>query len=1060
MKRRYFGRSWRLLVLVAVVCTSLDPRQVSAQGGELTAFSPDQAAAEGRAFPSEQGKRAGPEPRGELPPLPPNPAEWVCQDPASVVGPAAIDAWCSANVERGLPAAAALRIPPPLANLLAKDVFDVAFQSFLRSRVYDTVLGWKHDLNWRLTGPYVGAIGSGLSLGVHPAVRVYYSPEMIDWLCSDRTAAIPDGAAIIKEMHAIDASLGIALDANGCMQIQADVSPSSWAVMIKNSTASQDGWYWANYAAAPQPPVAASEVGNPPILDRSAITSTDFYGGSPHPTEPNPLWFPTGYVYESSTKMPDVVYPYNQYGNYCLNCHASAESELTFVSLDNVLGPGLRYKQFGPSGAIVPTPEELGVKNLLHAPPIIALLHPDTPNAGAFVSPFAQPRAQPTPEFLDFYDQLDEVTFAQAWKERLPAETYDHIVSAAGGPAQFLTSDQCMGCHDATYSNATLPNMILKGQQQDGSTQLINLSPYAEWRASPMGLAGRDPIFFSQLQSETNNLPMHSACIENTCLHCHGVMGQRQLAIDTAGQDDQGCKALFAVTPPPEVPFGTPFRRGMVTQWPGGVNDAAQRYGALARDGISCTVCHHIAANDLGQELSFTGNFVTGPANELYGPYEDATIVPKPMQHALGITPQFADQITSSDLCGSCHNILLPVFDNAGNLLGAKYEQTTHLEWSNSDFAPGRSSPQSCQDCHMPPQFKGTPLSFQIANIESSAFAPTTNRLPNSDIALTTRDTYPRHSLHGLNLFLNEMFQQFPLLLGARQIDYMTGTATVPALITGRNSMLDMAKQETASVDIQALEKTADGKLRAVVLVANKVGHYLPSGVGFRRAFLEFLVRDAAGKVLWASGRTNDLGAILDGITDQVLPSEQPLKFPNVPFQPHYQTIESGDQVQIYQELVEGSDGSLNTSFLRRVKEVKDNRLRPKGFDPAVFAKHPSPFIQQLAELPGAERFDPYYTDPQLTGADQIEYLIPLDAETLARVDHVQVSLYNQSIPPFYLQERFRDANRGPAKKNDIQRLHHITSRLNVDAVTDDQGQPVLQNWKLLIATPQSRQLQ
>ena len=49
--------------------------------------------------------------------------------------------------------------------------------------------------------------------------------------------------------------------------------------------------------------------------------------------------------------------------------------------------------------------------------------------------------------------------------------------------------------------------MILKEQQADGSTQLVNLSPYGEWRASPMGLAGRDPIFFAQLQSETNNLP-------------------------------------------------------------------------------------------------------------------------------------------------------------------------------------------------------------------------------------------------------------------------------------------------------------------------------------------------------------------------------------------------------------------------------------------------------------------------------------------------------------------------------------------------------------------------
>jgi hypothetical protein len=40
-------------------------------------------------------------------------------------------------------------------------------------------------------------------------------------------------------------------------------------------------------------------------------------------------------------------------------------------------------------------------------------------------------------------------------------------------------------------------------------------------------------------------------------------------------------------------------------------------------------------------------------------------------------------QLTSANLCGSCHNILLPVFDNAGNLLRASYVQSTHLEWTN-----------------------------------------------------------------------------------------------------------------------------------------------------------------------------------------------------------------------------------------------------------------------------------------------------------------------------------------------------------------------------------------
>ena len=33
--------------------------------------------------------------------------------------------------------------------------------------------------------------------------------------------------------------------------------------------------------------------------------------------------------------------------------------------------------------------------------------------------------------------------------------------------------------------------------------KLVNISPYGTWRGSPMGLAGRDPIFFAQLASET-----------------------------------------------------------------------------------------------------------------------------------------------------------------------------------------------------------------------------------------------------------------------------------------------------------------------------------------------------------------------------------------------------------------------------------------------------------------------------------------------------------------------------------------------------------------------------
>ena len=927
-------------------------------------------------------------------PLPADPTQWVCAGSLMEQTQAQIAQWCQMHPERGQPAPIALQTPAPLSQLEAKNAYDTAFQTFLRNREYATTLQWQADLTWRLTGPYVGPIGTGMSFGVHPAVRIYYSPEMIDWLCNDRQGTPPDGAMLIKEMHPINPLLNIGLDDDGCMEIRADVEPTSWAVMVKADNASFDGWYWANYSAAPQEPVSASQIGNPPIFDLSAVTSNDFFGASPTPTAPNPLWFPTGYVYEDFAKLPDIVFPYSSYGNYCLNCHASAQRESTFASLDNILGPGIRYKQFAAPAQQAP---DMDPDNVLHTPALLA----STAEQG-----FTSPLPAPSPGFLNLYNQLPEVTFTEVWPHRFPAETYDHAVVAAAGPQLFFTSDQCLGCHDATFSNDGRPNMLLEEvNQETGTKQLINLSPYGEWRASPMGLAGRDPIFFAQLQSEANRFPQLTPCMENTCLHCHGVMGQRQLALDTPGQDVNGCNKNFGIAPPPEVPFGRPFRREMVSQWPQSANNTEQHYGALARDGISCLVCHRIDTQALGEERSYTGNFVTGPPTELYGPYD--TVAISPMVNALGVVPQFGAQIANSDMCGTCHNILLPILDNQGNRLGFSYEQTTHLEWQNSAYAPGRSLDRSCQDCHMPTHYttqsgQQQALSFKIANNESSDFAPTTHRLPDAEIQLTERSQYSRHSLHGLNVFLNEIFQQFPLLLGIRQIDYMTGTGVVPPLITGRNSMLNMAKNETASVSIDVLEQTADGKLRAVVTVMNKAGHYLPSGVGFRRVFLEFLVLDAQDNLLWASGRTNALGAILNGLTDQVLPSEQRIMFPQA-FQPHYQRVERGDQVQIYEELIKDSEGNLNTSFVRRVTPVKDNRIRPKGFDPQFFAQNPSPFIQELAELHGEESLDPYYTNPQLTGADQIEYLLPLDAATLARVDHIRVTLYSQSIPPYYV---------------------------------------------------------
>ena len=980
--------------------------------------------------------------------LPPDPQQWVCSKPQ--VSDTQVKQWCDST----LPSLdfnwrAKVELPMEagqITNLEKKNAYDFALRKFLRQQDYSKKLNWTHDKNWRLTGPYVGEFGDGDSYGVHPAVRIYYSPEVVEWICKGQPDTIRAGAMIIKEMHSIDKSLGITRE-KGCMHIPTqDSSPieaQSWTVMAR-SDQSYDGWYWAN-------PTAQGD-GNPPILDKSAFTTNKDVPKDG--VERNENWYPTGYFFQDNKKINDIIYPYSLFGSACINCHSTALTLNSFSSIDNILTEGIVYKWFAATQALVPGSDDRHA--VTQSAPIQNSL-----TSSIQKPPFTQPLDKPSQDFIHYYSSLDPIDFNSVWALRLPAETYDHHIAGKNGADKFLTSDQCISCHDATYSNSAEPNMLIA---KFNSNQKINVSPYGEWRVSPMGLAGRDPIFYSQLQSETNNLPQITQCIENTCLHCHGVMGQRQLAIDTRATAKDQCKDIFALAPPKQVPFGKPFAKSMVSQWQTTPENNDAKYGALARDGISCTVCHHISADALDSENSYTGNFVTGPADELYGPYKDDSIIPKPMKHALNIAPKHAKQITDSNICGSCHNILLPIFNNdgtpakieapTGKTISASYEQSTNLEWLNSDFAKSQSF-QSCQDCHMPTHFKvgntHNPLKdIKIANIESDEFAPTSHQLPDKEIRLTARDRFARHSLHGLNVFLNEMFQQFPMVLGIRQMDYMLNSNVQPALITSRDSMLEMAQHETADVTITDIKPEGE-QLKVTVKVINKVGHYLPSGVGFRRVFVELVVLDKSGHALWASGRTNDLGVIVKGISEEPLDTEKGGMGVSQ-FQPHYQTITQEDQVQIYQELIKDSADELTTSFLRRVKTVKDNRLRPKGFDPAFFASNSSPYIQLLAELPGDEKNDPYYTDPKLTGSDSIIYKITLPKNQLEKAQQVSVRLYNQSIPPAYLQDRFSDANQGPQKKEEIQRLYYITSHLNTQEESGADAHSIHQ-WKLEIAS-------
>jgi hypothetical protein len=894
-----------------------------------------------------------------------------------------------------------------------------AFQQLLTSfllRGDYLKLGWSEDKGLRDTGPFI----KNFSFGVHPTVKIYYSPEIMKWLVAGRTGTIPDGAMIIKEQYTAPAAQ---------YQLKKPDPVTDWTIMIKDAKGSKDGWYWA-------------EIWKDQTIDNH---------------------------------NPPFSVPNAGFGLYCFRCHTSAEKEFTFASLVNIKGfPGqpLSYfvdlswaPQASPTPEVAhqgkppptsgPTPTEIhvGGRPMSHHE-TAALLAPARELGEKHAGP------SPNPAFVKFFDSIQPVPLTEV--KKFPSETYDHVIAGPGGPQHFLTSDSCMGCHSAIYyGNA----MVYTGAKDaEGKAPLMNVSPYGEWRWSPMGLAGRDPIFYSQLDSEIAYLKTFKDKAEgeklarevvNTCFRCHGVMGKRQFDLDHG----------------PSANFDREF------VYETKMTDPNFKYGALARDGVSCAACHHIVEDKTPKgvpplthflEHSITGLFELGKADEMLGPFEDNLIVTDPMNNAVGVKPRHDPYIKSSRMCGSCHTINLPVVDQKP--IGHNLEQLTYLEWLNSSFQNefGQNpKAQTCQDCHMRGSYRNAAgtlnvpsIQQPIATIEDDQYPAVEHRLPDDKIQVRFRDKgFVRHQLQGLNLPLLEMFSQlmqesksgekiFPYneVLGVRQNDYMlTVNADLPNAI---DAFVEQAQNTTADIAIAPVSSDKD-KLIANVTVTNKTGHRFPSGVGFRRAFIEFqAIDDRTGKTVWASGRTNELGIIVDE-NGKPLPSEffEPrtgeLADTRQVYQPHYydqagHTITRQDQVQVFEELMLDDDGNFTTSFIRRDTAIKDNRLLPLGWteqgpDPSLSGE----FLK--ATHPHGTGDDKHYKDG--SGTSVVTYEVPLAGLDPAALT-LTATIYYQSIPPYYLKMRFEQAPDYPATK----RLYYLASNLNTV------GTP-MENWKFQVVS-------
>lgn len=468
----------------------------------------------------------------------------------------------------------------------------------------------------------------------------------------------------------------------------------------------------------------------------------------------------------------------------------------------------------------------------------------------------------------------------------------------------FSGSGNCVMCHSSNGVAMTENGM--------------DVSPITDWRSTMMANSPKDPLWRADLHEETAEFPQLQDFIEDRCATCHAPLGRTQAMYD--GQDY--------------------FTFDQIDADP------------LARDGVSCTLCHQIQAGNLGQPDSFSGNYDINDSRTIFGPYTDPLTMP--MFNMTGFTPAYGAQVHESTLCATCHTLFTPTIDYEGNIVGEFPEQTPYLEWLNST---AYQAGESCQTCHMPQT--QTPIDISII--------PPWHQV--------THTPFWKHHFVGGNVFIQRMMRD-----NITELGLSASVANFDSTIARALNSL-----QSHSVEMTTSHEVNTGQLNLDVHLQNLAGHKLPSGIPIRRMWLHVRVTNETNQVVFESGAWDDDGFIID-MDDG--------------YEPHYDVITAGDQVQIFEGVMVDVNNEVTNTLLRAATFIKDNRLPPAGF----MSDHPE---YTHTAIYGAAADDPnfnYNAQGEGSGSDVTHYEIGLDNGSSFTV---MVELCYQTVKPHFVEHIF-----------------------------------------------------
>jgi nitrate/TMAO reductase-like tetraheme cytochrome c subunit len=335
----------------------------------------------------------------------------------------------------------------------------------------------------------------------------------------------------------------------------------------------------------------------------------------------------------------------------------------------------------------------------------------------------------------------------------------------------------------------------------------LNVVPIPEWKETiTVEDVGAD-VSFSTAKECGECHPSHLAEWEQS-MHAYAIHSPvfeamaKKAFRDTSGEVGTFCTGCH-------TPIGT-------IQGEGGNMDVSDR-STISKDSVSCEVCHSAVdhaepVGNLSLELTTTG--------EIYGPFQSEAVE--------GHDSVESDFLQSPEVCGSCHDVF--------NYPGLRIEEA-YTEYNES---PAKEANLSCQDCHMSP----TP------GIKSER--------PVEAIAVVEGQTYPArerssHRFIGPDYSLIDTFP-YPDDLEKSQIAQVEMLEQIQQLLQNSIQLGDVW-----------LDDDPANRQLYVTLESLTAGHNVPTGfTSERQLWVDVVVRNSAGSVLFSSGQLDGYGDLYD----------------------------------------------------------------------------------------------------------------------------------------------------------------------------------------------------